>query len=142
MAARARVYVAQEGLPGIGAKPGVDGAGFDQADVHAAAREFQAQGVGIAFQRELAGVVGATILHGHQAKDRAVLHYAPLACRQHGGQYLANEVMPAKEVGLELLAQRLGGQIFQRTGLAVDSMSDVCILLNILTKIGDVDEWT
>ena len=60
MAAGGGIYVAQEGLPGIGAKPGVDGAGFDQADVHAAAREFQAQGIGIAFQRELAGVVGAT----------------------------------------------------------------------------------
>ncbi len=50
--------------------------------------------------------------------------------------------MPAKEVALELGAQRLGRQIFQRPRLAVDSMSDVCILLNILTKIGDVDEWT
>lgn len=95
--------------------------------MHAAAREFQAQGVAVALQRELAGVVGATILHGHQAKHRAVLHDAPLACRQHGGQYLANEVMPAKEVGLELLAQRLGGQIFQRTGLAIVSKLDVVV---------------
>ena len=68
MAALGRIYVAHEGVTGIGAKPGVDGAGFYQADVHAAALELEAQGVGVAFQRELAGVVGAAILHGHQAK--------------------------------------------------------------------------
>ncbi|MBP4066379.1 hypothetical protein ACV1EB_16525 [Aeromonas caviae] len=45
--------------------------------------------------------------------------------------------MPAKEVGLELLAQRLGGQIFQRTGLAVSSMSDVAVNTNTEHHVAD-----
>ena len=41
MAALGRIDVAYEGVAGIGAKPGVDGAGFYQADVHAAALELE-----------------------------------------------------------------------------------------------------
>lgn len=127
MAAGCGIYVAQEGGAGIGPKAGVDGTGLDQADLHAAACQLQAQGIGIPFQRELAGVVGAAILHGHQPQHRAVLHDAPLAGRQHGRQQLANEVVPAEQVGVELLAQRLGGQILQRAGLAVGAVVEQAI---------------
>ena len=122
MAALGRIYVAYEGVTGIGAKPGVDGAWLYQADVHAAALELEAQGVGVAFQCELAGVVGAAILHGHQAKHRAVLHYPPLAHGQHGRQHLTNEMVPAKQIGVELRLERLRRQVFQRAGLAVGAV--------------------
>lgn len=84
MTAGGGIYVTQEGGARIGPKAGVDGARLDQADLHAAAGQLQAQGIGIPFQRELAGVVGAAIFHGHQPQHRAVLHDAPLAVRQHG----------------------------------------------------------
>ncbi len=122
MAAGGGIDVAQEGVPGIGAKAGVDGAGLYQTDVHAAARELQAQGVAVTFQRELAGVVGAAILHGHQAEHGAVLHDPPLARSQHGGQHLTNEVVPAEQVGVELFPERLGGEILQGTRLAIGTV--------------------
>lgn len=125
MTALGRIDVPQEGAAGIGTKTGIDGARFNQADMYPATRQFEAQGIAIAFQRKFAGVVGAAILHGNQSQNRAVLHYPPLFGFQHRRQHLTDQMMPAKQVGIELFPERLGGQIFQRPGLTIVSILDV-----------------
>ncbi len=53
MGAVGRVDIGLEGTVGVFTKAAGDGAGLDQADVNAAAREFLAQGVGQASRANL-----------------------------------------------------------------------------------------
>lgn len=137
MTALGRVDVAQEGAAGIGTKTGIDGARFNQADMYPATRQFEAQSVAITFQCKFAGVIGAAILHGNQPQYRAVLHYPTLFGLQHRRQHLTDQMVPAKQVGIELLPERFGRQIFQRPGLAVSSMSDVAVNTNTEHHVAD-----
>ena len=114
--------VVPEGGGGVGAEPALDGPRFDEADVDAGAFQFQAQGVGEAFDGEFGAVVGAAHRQGGEAEDGAVLDDAAFAVAAHGGEDADGEVVPAEHQGLELLPQHVPFQVFDGAGLAVTAV--------------------
>lgn len=103
-------------LEGIATEVAFDGAGFDQADVNAAARELKAQHIAPAFKREFGGGVGTTEAHRGEAEDGAVVDDAAMSLRAHHRQDAHGEVVPAEQAGIELVGERVAREVFQRGG--------------------------
>ena len=116
VAAVVEVNPLAELLEGIATEVAFDGAGFDQADGDAAAREFEAQHVAPAFEREFGGGVGATEAHRGKAEDGAVVDDAAMSLRAHHRQDAHGKVVPAEQAGVELVGERVAREVFQRGG--------------------------
>ncbi|BAN69556.1 hypothetical protein EBS_1677 [endosymbiont of unidentified scaly snail isolate Monju] len=113
-----RVDPAAPGSFGVDAEATADGAGLDQADMDAAAVQFQAQCIGQSLERELRAVVGAAKGHGDQPEHRAVVDDASAAGGAHHRDGQAGELVPAEQIGLQLRQQGLAREVFDRAGQA------------------------
>ena len=110
------------GRLGIVAEPTQNRTGFDQADMHAAAVQFHAQGIAQPLERKLTGGVGAAVGQGDDTQHRAVLHYAAVALSAHHRDDSVGQVQPAEYVGFELFSQSVARQVLDGPRLAVSAV--------------------
>ena len=71
------------------------------------------------FQRVLGGGIGAATFDRRQAEDRRAVDDAAMALRAHDRDDAPGQIVPAEEIGLELLAQRVDRQVLDRAGLGI-----------------------
>ena len=117
-----RVDVLPEHAVGVFAEAAADRPGLDQADLDAAAVQFQAQRIGESLQCIFRAVVGAAVGHGHQAQHRAVLDDAAFTTCPHPRDQQAGQFVPAKQVGSQLRLQHAPGQVLDGPRLTVGTV--------------------
>ena len=118
------VHVAVEGFRRVLPEARQDRARLDQRHPDAGAAQFDAQGVGEGFQRELGGAIAADHGRGDAAEHRSNVDDAAAALAPERRQQRAGQLVQAEHVGLELGAQGRAGHVLEGAGLAIARVVD------------------
>lgn len=113
------VYVGCGHADRVLAEAGDDGAGFDEADADAGVAEFDPLGVGEGLDREFGGGVDAEEGQGDAADDAGDVHDTPVFPLQHLRQHRVGQFLESEDIGFELTAHGVAGQVLEGAGLSV-----------------------
>ena len=105
--------------------------------------ELHAERVGQSLDGKFRGAIGAAIGRADEPEHRGAEHDPPLPALPHRRDHAGGQIVPAEHIGLELGAEHVAPDVFQRTRLAVAAIVEqrvelaVSCLEHMLGSFGD-----